>query len=404
MHDTKHIHLFNLSSRTWEQRETKGSESVEPRIVHSAVVYKDKMIVFGGRSLLNHGALDDVVVLDLRTWVWSCIGHSSSEPYGPGGRDYHSSHIFGDRMYVVMGSVDAGEVNPNHPPSVVWYLDLVTGDWVAVPPSPHAPTELLSGHAVAQEGEHIYTFGGMTRQADGVQHFYNDLYTFSLKTHEWKRITMASGSPLPPARYGAALGCLNGVVYLFGGDQPTKSLLFGDFWRVDTNGGEALPQWELMQLNAEDQPCEEAQPVVLRTHSWSNAERPSPRSGMAYTMVKGVLYVLGGEAMATALVPPTTTDFASLPLGLPSIATVADITHVGYDNTLFMYPLGLDSASSSLHDRSAQWLISSWANDVNWRPADVSENFDILSALSGFLPAPLDVLHDNHSALAVEDR
>ena len=49
---------FNFASQEWTQIVPKGDEAPPPRAGHSAVVYGDKMWIFGGKSNDNDKLLD----------------------------------------------------------------------------------------------------------------------------------------------------------------------------------------------------------------------------------------------------------------------------------------------------------------------------------------------------------
>lgn len=125
-------------------------------------------------------------------------------------------------------------------------------------PNGESPRTALGGHASALEGDNIYIFGGTSsRRRWEVERYSNELYIFHVPTHQWHHVRVQASKPCPPPRYGAALGVLDGVVYIFGGDRPGERLLFGDFWRIDTKA--AAPEWEEIPLQSATEEKEEEQ-------------------------------------------------------------------------------------------------------------------------------------------------
>lgn len=253
---SKEVFIYDLERNEWEHKGTHHAEFVPARVIHSAVIYKDQMIVYGGHSDDPPGILDDVLTLDLDRWSWGSIGPAPPEPDGPGAREFHTAHIYQDRMYVIMGhlqdQVDAPPLSADREAdgALVWYLDLVDCTWHVVRPPDaaamdEAPPHRLGGHAAAVEGDTVYLFGGTSSRivVDDTQ-YSNELYTFNFRTHRWRRIR-AAAHPQPRGRYGSGLAVCNGVVYLFGGDC-TDYVVFGDFWRIDTTS--SFPVWEELPL------------------------------------------------------------------------------------------------------------------------------------------------------------
>lgn len=431
------VFVFDLNTYEWTHPTIRNSELAIPRIVHSAIVYGDAMIVFGGQSIRQQGVLEDVLRLDLKSWVWSMLEcrNTSSDLGGPGPREYHTAHLFEDRMYVIMGLNENNAYStPNNaaeePEPLVWYLDLLTLEWQTVswafshPPLGHqaverrrwdaeAPRQSLGGHAAAMEKDVVYIFGGASSILN--EHSYsNELYAFHLKTHQWKRFAVPTGSPKPPARYGGTMSVCEGVVYTFGGDRPQEMVSFGDFWRIDTQVAE--PRWEELPLFISplqrtlshssgekeeesaamdgreeeampnlDQNCSSTDPSEAKVvRSWHNWERPSPRSGCAYATVQGVFFLFGGEASVLKTEESGGVDqfpegpFASLdrlPCGPPTVIHCATDYNIVYSNALFAYPLTVhisgEGRKPSLRDLSALWISSEWVRTGAWVPTEV---------------------------------
>ncbi|KAK4768371.1 hypothetical protein SAY87_003512 [Trapa incisa] len=216
------------------------------RYEHGAAVIQDKMYIYGGNH--NGRYLNDLHVLDLRSWTWSkvdakfkddaaespgsfapCAGHSligwnnkllsvagyikrpsesmtvrEFDPqtctwsilktYGkpPVSRGCHSVTLIGNTL-VIFGGQDARRslLNDLH------ILDLETMTWdefdsVGNPPSPR------SGHSAAVHAErYLLIFGGSSHAT-----FFNDLHVLDIQTMEWSKPTQQGD--IPSSRAGHA--------------------------------------------------------------------------------------------------------------------------------------------------------------------------------------------------------
>ncbi|OMJ68853.1 hypothetical protein SteCoe_33574 [Stentor coeruleus] len=97
---SSNVYTFNLNSEKWKQAQT--SRGPEGRSNHSAVIYKDHMYVFGGTNEEGE-KLSDFWKLDLRTNHWEDIKGKGDVPSGRSG---HSAVIFKDVMIVFGGMKD----------------------------------------------------------------------------------------------------------------------------------------------------------------------------------------------------------------------------------------------------------------------------------------------------------
>lgn len=314
--------VLDLDTHGWFRPDVKNADIGGPRFSHTAVVYKNRMIVLGGMTVgSNYGYLNDLVELDLTSWTWSRVHDVPEEPDGPGERQMHSAHVVGNRMYVIMG-------RPRHASTkVVWYLDLDTYTWHSTPCQSHRqlfnhPVFSLVGHGAAVEGPYLYLFGGYSNVfsrpvMDHVKVYSSALYRYDFRTDNWEELC-SGGSIRPPGRYSCAMAVRNGVVFVFGGDASQSTVYFDDFWTIDTK--EDAPAWkEVCRRISRGGPPDSA--------------RPSARSGSAYVTTRGALYILGGE----------------LPL------TNVNSSLVSYTNELYRYPLALTFEVPLAVD-CARWL------------------------------------------------
>jgi hypothetical protein len=95
------VHIFNLKTSTWHQPNITGS--VSSRYLHSATVFEDKLIIYGGfaKSSDCTYVLDELCVLDLNSMVWTRY-HDMPPRYN------HSATLVGNKMYIYAGKDEQG--------------------------------------------------------------------------------------------------------------------------------------------------------------------------------------------------------------------------------------------------------------------------------------------------------
>ncbi|KAG5506389.1 hypothetical protein JKF63_05892 [Porcisia hertigi] len=312
---TNDVFVYDLERRGWSFKATGNSDMVAPRLCHSSVIHRDKMIVYGGQSMSRPVLYDDVLELDLIRWRWSVLQCTPAGAEGPGARTLHCAHVNNDRMYVLMGVPPAPRETP------VLYLDLHTRDWHYLSPillqdvdttAEPAAMPSLCGCSSAVSGDSIYLFGGY-RSVEGEWdeqnlffncEYVNSLYEYNMVLNTWRSVSLHPCTPRPAPRYAASVGVHDGYLYLFGGDanQVGVPLYYGDLWRIRVQDG--LPTWCRVKV--------------------AGAFSPSARSGCAYTCARASLFIVAGEVPLEN--PPyygcCPADLFQLPLGYSSQLTL----------------------------------------------------------------------------------
>ena len=100
------IFRFHFAAKRWEQVKAKaGSPLPEPRAGHSSVIYKDTLVIFGGKNGENE-KLNDVWAFSFTTLTWAQYQKNESKEGAPLPRSGHSSSISGQYMIVFGGILD----------------------------------------------------------------------------------------------------------------------------------------------------------------------------------------------------------------------------------------------------------------------------------------------------------
>ncbi|KAK7202209.1 kelch domain-containing protein [Novymonas esmeraldas] len=315
-------YVYDMRQRRWSLQPAENRYMIASRLWHSAIVYGDSMIVYGGQNLWSPFFYNEVLELNLATWRWTVRAHAPEPPHGPGARILHNCHVFGSRMYVLMGT-PMGQMG-----DALWYLDLTSDEWHPLRPTivggsgaagEVATVPALYGCSTAVSGDRIYIFGGRQcsdNNSEATPWVYtNSLYEYNTTQNTWRTLTVQPSLQRPAARYAAAMVVHGGCLYLFGGDanQSGSARYFCDLWCL-----------RLSRETLSWHPVHVAGPV-----------RPSVRSGCAYVYARAALVLFGGE--------------------LPSI----DGTTIGdYTNDFLFLPLGC-SCGLALGDNAARWLSTS---------------------------------------------
>ncbi|CAN6724629.1 unnamed protein product [Malus baccata var. baccata] len=196
------LHVLDLRSWSWSKIEAKSvAESVEaaspvtvtPCAGHSLIPWENKLISIAGHTKDPTDSIR-VKAFDLQTCSWSLLKTYGKPPASRGGQ---SVSLVGGNL-VIFGGQDAKRslLNDLH------ILDLETMTWdeidaVGVPPSPR------SDHAAAVHADrYLLIFGGGSHAT-----CYNDLHVLDLQSMEWSRPTQQGEIPTPRAGHaGVTVG------------------------------------------------------------------------------------------------------------------------------------------------------------------------------------------------------
>jgi N-acetylneuraminic acid mutarotase len=233
-----------------------------------------KVYVFGGLAIGTNTAPKGLVwVYDTATDKWTKRKPMPLPAHHLAVTEYRG------KAYVFGGGAQLEPGGPNWVPiSNAWEYDPAKDTWKALAPMPTA-----RGAAVAAEvGGKIYVIGGasvhpgakivgLTASTPHRSLGTNEVY--DPETNTWE-----TRSPMPTSRNHAAIGVVNGKIYVLGG---RLGAVFVNASATDV--------------------VEEYDPA---TDSWSfaKARMPTPRSGTAYGSYEGKIYVAGGEYLDNQIV------------------------------------------------------------------------------------------------------
>ncbi|KAH9776622.1 DUF4110 domain-containing protein [Citrus sinensis] len=200
-HHYKDFWMLDLKTNQWEQLNLKGCPS--PRSGHRMVLYKHKIIVFGGfydtlREAVSLAIGDtlvyynDLYVFDLDQFKWQEIKPRFGSMW-PSPRSGFQFFVYQDEVFLYGGyskevSTDKNQSEKGSIHSDLWSLDPRTWEWskvkkIGMPPGPRA------GFSMCVHKKRALLFGGvvdMEMKGDVIMSlFLNELYGFQLDNHRW---------------------------------------------------------------------------------------------------------------------------------------------------------------------------------------------------------------------------
>lgn len=185
--------------------EIKSGKPPEAMFGHTAVLYKKKIIFFGGYN--NNGwVLNNLFVLDLCNQTWNEIKTIGEKPKG---RFHHNAFIRDEKMYIFGGKA-AGDLVLND----VWFLDCEKMIWSPIQLETQIVPAPRYGHYAFIRGSELYVFGGCNSR----QNFKKYVYRFLVNEREWERLEFQDAVivDLPDDPYYPISGSVFGTVLLHG--------------------------------------------------------------------------------------------------------------------------------------------------------------------------------------------
>uniref|UniRef100_A0A915PXJ3 Uncharacterized protein n=1 Tax=Setaria digitata TaxID=48799 RepID=A0A915PXJ3_9BILA len=200
------MYCFDPEKRTWSKVPCKG-EMAPGRTKHTAVVYNDMMIVYGGlASDLSLPRSVQAYHFKERKW---CETEVKGEI--PTGRQLHTACVIGKKMYVFGGrSYAMHELQMD-------VLNFETGCWE----KPTVTGDIPAGrenHCTWVYRDRMYIFGGYQRKDD--LHL-NTLYEFDPAESKWRRV-IPFGFKNPIRRQRQKAVVIGDRVFLSGGTTPSS--------------------------------------------------------------------------------------------------------------------------------------------------------------------------------------
>jgi N-acetylneuraminic acid mutarotase len=282
-HTVKHdMYECNLVTRAW--REIPVGEGAPRRTEHTAVVYNNKMIIFGGYS--GNGYENSVMVFDFASSTWQQL---MTHGEAPSARSAHTAVVVGKSMYVFGGWNGIHCMNDLHE------LNFETNTWSLIS-ADTSQSSRMSGSANHAHSIHaanarhpcgdlpsarcshgavvfassmgndaagpssspvMYIFGGYAIEGANEspnKGYLDDLYEFHFDTKKWYRSKAWGSSPSPRSRF--RMIPFKDSIYLFAGWNSAKHFstlhrycITNNQWmEVNTNfDGDGIGQFSMVE-------------------------------------------------------------------------------------------------------------------------------------------------------------
>lgn len=186
---------------------------------HTAVIFKDKMILHGG---FDNKSFNDVFSFDFIKQEWEKVKTKGNcDP-----SDGHSSFVYKEFMYVFGGRTK----------SQFRRLDLKSFQWEPVTQFGHPPSQRILQSLVLKDSK-VYIYGGSVNNLPS-----NDFFVFDLEEFKWSKIN----TRFQEGRYHHSSVIYNEKMYIFGGFS--KSNYKKNMFVYDING-EYIKKYKILCPN-----------------------------------------------------------------------------------------------------------------------------------------------------------
>ena len=251
---------FNITERVWKVVNPQ-TRPPAPRYNHTAVVYENSMMIFGGFS--NKSNKNDVHQFRFDRQVWTPWVHISGEQPNP--RSANCAFVYDAHMWIFGGYDGRNKLND------MWMLALDDDNptWKKVEQHGQIHPPVL--HAVcAVIDDKLYTFSGLCGVSTS-----NDILSFNLTTKTWSIVLpdlINNCCAAPDRRRGHTMVSHGKCLYIFGG-QNTNSRSPNDLFCFDTEAS----AWH-----------------IVKSRNKPSKQVPSNRSYHAATIIDNIMFISGG--------------------------------------------------------------------------------------------------------------
>lgn len=210
------VYCYNLSKHIWTLLQDIERPSI--RIGHTIVQYHENLILWGGGYKTKYGEMD---VFHLNSLQWATSVGIDSIP----SREGHSACMYFNFM-VIFGGYRVHHQKTYY--NDINLLNVSNMQWSTISTKGELPHK-RSDHMVCIKGHNMYIFGGCYHQ-DDVNIFFNDLWEYNFKLNQWREIKT---NLAPIARIHSTMEISSGNnLYILGG-WCQKGKILNDFWTFD---------------------------------------------------------------------------------------------------------------------------------------------------------------------------
>jgi len=229
---TNEIYCYNPITKTSGLVQAFG-EKFAPRSALTAIVWRDKMYIFGGWNGFSRIWYNDIYEFDFERKHWTKLEVSGDIPPA---RTSHASVLYKNKMYAFGGF--SGEAYLND----LFEFDLETHRWCNLSHqcSGSIP-EPRSRFCASVHNEKMYILGGWNKVG-----YFADLYTFSFDTYIWTKIESRDGFEIPSLSQYSLVN-YNGFFYFFGGYCSRRKQCINELIAYRLNSSIHLPSYQYQE-------------------------------------------------------------------------------------------------------------------------------------------------------------
>lgn len=251
--DKNALWFYHIDSNTWTLKKCSGDNLIRPRNGHSATLVEDKIYIIGGWLNIGPYASDEMFTVDLVGMKIRKFILKGNASIGPS--NMHTCDYYKDYLILFRGGNGINFL------SDLIFIDIKNKTIEDVIISGKPPCA-RANHGSCIVKNTFYLFGGWNGM-----HLLNDLYILNLDIMEWSKVEILSnnnngmGTVIPKKRAGAPLvNYRDEYLVLFGG-SCFNSIYLNDlfFYHIKTK------EWKtvLFAESSEDYPAERAGHSVI---------------------------------------------------------------------------------------------------------------------------------------------
>lgn len=233
---------FNIERSVWSKVKYRVSHNNDPptgRAEHTAIVYLNRMFIFGGYD--GKRKLNETFIFDFATKTWSFPNLATHN--APSRRCKHTSVLYGKSMYVLGGfQFNNGD---NYALTDLHELDLNTFVWSSIIMNQECP-QSLQGHKAVVSDNCMYVVGGKLRTSNNMSAngghsetrstgLNPSVFCYDFESYRWSVVPVKGETPTARQLHAAVLVQRSGnqdSIYLFGGTDKAKQTYYDELWEL----------------------------------------------------------------------------------------------------------------------------------------------------------------------------
>ena len=265
----KYFPQFSILSSS-NRKTYSGTEHPLKRWGHSAVLYNNSMIIFGGRH--SQRILSNIYSLDFATLSWSKI-----EPYSktPQARDSHSAIIYNNSNMIIFGGNGlSGKMND------LWNFNFNLKKWTEIGNSGEGiwPSARDGHNTAVIYDKYMVIYAGLDDKDNVIQ----DIFLYEIEQKIWCQCDI-QGQPIQD-KDGQSCCKIGDTLYLFGGQGPKDDEYSNDLFTV---------KFDIPENIKEENP----KAIIEKVEVNKNSLKPNVRASQTCVGYKDqYLIIIGGES------------------------------------------------------------------------------------------------------------